>query len=74
LEPSIININYCIIIINAYYNYVINAKDNYYTSKQGLPEECDMEEKSLKREANNHYTPTIVFITTNILNNYRQRV
>jgi hypothetical protein len=45
LEPSIININYCI-IINAYYNYIINVKDNYYTSNRGLPEECDMEEVS----------------------------
>jgi hypothetical protein len=73
LEPSIININYCI-IINAYYNYIINAKDKYCTSDQGLPDECDMEEKSLKREANNHYTPTIVFIINKILNNYRQSV
>ena len=70
LELSIININYCIIIIiNAYYNYIINAKDNFYTSNQGLPEEFDKEEKSLKREARNHYIPTIVFIITKILNN-----
>ena len=44
LEPSIIN-NYCIIIINAYYNYyIINARYNYYISNEFLPEECDQEE------------------------------
>ena len=73
MEPSINVINYCI-IMKAYYNYIINAEDNYYISNQGFPEECDMEEKSLKNEANNHYTPTIVFVITKILNNYRQTV
>ena len=57
--------------MKAYYNYIINAKNNYHISNQGLHKECDMEEKFLKREANNHYTPTIVFIIIKI-NNYRQ--
>ena len=29
-EPSVIIIDYCIIIITAYYNYIINAQYNYY--------------------------------------------
>jgi len=41
-EPSVIIINYCI-IINAYYNYIINAQLNYYTSNKCLLEECDKE-------------------------------
>ena len=36
MESSIIIINYCIIIINVYYNYVINAPQNYYISIKGL--------------------------------------
>jgi hypothetical protein len=44
LELPIIIIDYCIIIINAYYNYVINALRNYYISNKGLDAECDKEE------------------------------
>ena len=46
LEPSIVIINYCALIINAYYNYncIINAQCNYYVSNKGLLEECDKEE------------------------------
>jgi hypothetical protein len=43
LESSIIIIKYCM-IINAYYNYVINMLDNYYVSNTGNLEECDKEE------------------------------
>ena len=45
MDSSIIIINYCviIIIINAYYKYVINAPQNYYISNKGLFEEWDKE-------------------------------
>ena len=39
----LIIVNYCI-IINAYFNYTINAKHNYYISNQILREECDKQE------------------------------
>jgi hypothetical protein len=39
----LIIVNYCI-IINAYFNYIINAKHNYYISNQILREECDKHE------------------------------
>ena len=47
MDSSIIIINYCviIIIINAYYKYVINAPQNYYISNKGLFEEWDKKEK-----------------------------
>jgi hypothetical protein len=35
-ESTIIIINYCIIIINAYYNYIIFAHYNYYISNKDL--------------------------------------
>jgi hypothetical protein len=46
LEPAIVIINYCTLIINAYYNYncIIKAQCNYYISNKGLLEECDKEE------------------------------
>ena len=50
LETSIIIINYCTIIINAYYNYncIINAQYTsyiiYLVSNKGLVQECDKEE------------------------------
>ena len=46
MESSIIIINYCIIIIiNAYYKYLINAPQNYYISIKGLFKEWDQKEK-----------------------------
>jgi hypothetical protein len=33
-----------IFIIHAYYNYIINARYNYYIANKGLVEECDKEE------------------------------
>ena len=44
LEYSIIIINYCIVIINAYYNYIMNACHNYCVANKGLVEEYDGEE------------------------------
>ena len=38
-----IRIYYCLIIINAYYKYIINAQYNYYNSNKVLLEECDKE-------------------------------
>ena len=43
LESSTI-INYCIIFINAYYNYIINAQYHYYISNKDSVEEYDKEE------------------------------
>jgi hypothetical protein len=43
LEPSIIIINYCI-IIQAYVNYIVNVQYNYSIANKGLFEECDKEE------------------------------
>ena len=37
-KSTIIIINYCIIIIHAYYNSIINAQYNYYISNKGLLE------------------------------------
>jgi hypothetical protein len=37
-------INYCIIIINAYYNYIINIYYNYYICNKDLLEERDKEQ------------------------------
>jgi hypothetical protein len=47
LESSIIIIDYCIIINNAYYNYncIINSQYNNYISNAGLLKECDKDEK-----------------------------
>ena len=43
-ESSIIIINY-FILINVYYNYIINAQYDYYSSNNNdLVEECDKEE------------------------------
>jgi hypothetical protein len=39
-----ITIDYCIIIINAYYIYIINSWPNYSVSNKGLLEECRKEE------------------------------
>jgi hypothetical protein len=36
--------NYCIIITNAYYNYVINVKYNFCIFNKRLLEKCDKEE------------------------------
>ena len=44
LVPSIININYCIIINNQYYNYINNAQYYCHISHKGLNEEHDKEE------------------------------
>jgi len=44
LKPSIIIINYSIIIINVDYNYIINTQYNYCISNKGLLEECHKEE------------------------------
>ena len=44
MGPSIIIINYRIIIINPFYNYINNAQYNYYISHKGLNEEYDKEE------------------------------
>jgi hypothetical protein len=43
LELYIIIIKCYIIIINAYYNYAINALCSYYISNKDLFEECDKE-------------------------------
>ena len=43
-ESSIIITNYCIIIINAYYNYIYSAQHIYYTSNKDLLEEYGKEE------------------------------
>jgi len=37
------NNNYRIIIINVYYNYIINAWYSYYISNKVLLQECDIE-------------------------------
>jgi len=44
LNSSIIIINHCIIISNAYYNYIINAWYKDRIANKGLVEECDREE------------------------------
>ena len=44
LESSTIIINYCIIIINAHYNCIINAYYNYYSPHKRLLKECDKED------------------------------
>jgi len=44
LEPSIIIINCCIIISNAYYNGIINSRYNCYISNKCLLGECNKEE------------------------------
>jgi hypothetical protein len=41
-NPPYIIINYCIIITNAYYNYIINAYYNFYSNK-GLLEKFNQE-------------------------------
>ena len=33
-------INYCIIIINAYYTYIINAQYNYYIANEVFLKQC----------------------------------
>ena len=43
LDSFTIIINYCIILINAYYNYIINVYYNYYITNKELLEECDKE-------------------------------
>ena len=40
LESSMTIINYCIIIINAYYTYIINAQYNYYIANEVFLERC----------------------------------
>jgi len=44
LESSIIITNYYIIIINVYYNYIINALNDYRIVNKGLVQKCDREE------------------------------
>ena len=44
LESAIIIINYRIIFINSYYNYIIIAQYNCYICNKNLLEECDREE------------------------------
>jgi hypothetical protein len=62
---------YCIITLNAYYNYTINALYNYNISNKGLLEECDKEEhvdvtraatvSSLKRKTVKRFVQCHVF-------------
>jgi len=44
LESPIIIVNYCIIIINACYNCIINAYYNFYSPHKRLLKVCDKEE------------------------------
>jgi len=44
LESSIISINYLIIVINAYYNYIIKAQYSFNVSNKCLLKDSDKEE------------------------------